>query len=226
MMSHFDPVPAITLTGEVTPSPQLSPQVSPSILRLGDLQAANVPMPSFLLKKLQASRTASGNMSPDSSTNLPSNASTNASFGDCSQCSDMSEMVNVVPDYQMTPPQREAKQWKSSSPAVNYSAPPPRFSPARTRHNPYQTQQQRAKWYYPEARDPHALALSQWQQQLEMKQQRAPQTADFGFGISPDQERNRALAENRRLPPAELKKLRKFFDNRNEHSHPTSLSST
>ena len=216
------------------------------------------PMPSFLVKKYQASRSASATGTPGSSYNSLGAPTPNNSFNSRSS-------EEVVADVQVVPNPEASASATASVPT--YEAPVAQHRPYHRpgydddafdepqyyqHHQPQQQQyrhhnnnhyngrrpayqprrQQPAhqqSWYHapaPTAPISQADAISEWQQQLQIKQQRAPRTADFGFGAKPEEERNRALAENRQLAPVELKRLRKFYDNRNEHSHPTSMSRT
>lgn len=191
------------------------------------------PMPSFLLKKYQASRDSSGARTPgsQSSTNLPTQTA-NTSFNSGS-FNEVAADVAVVPkaepvqSFEAPSQQHYTQDWYDDEDYPHYES-YPRYEDRRpSGHRQYRQPATRQSWYYPQqapapAPTSQADAISEWQQQLQMKQQRAPRTADFGFGATPEEERNRALAQNRQLPPAELKRLKKFYDNRNEHSHPTS----
>lgn len=229
----MEPVPATTYPTEYPQAPTHPHMYTPpNVLRLGSgvyhpttsiYEGVPFPMPSFLAKKYQASRSVSST-GTGSSYNHVSTQTANNSF-DSRSSEEVVTDVQVVsnePVYSYRgndddafgePRQYHGHHYEDRRPAYR-----PRRQPA--------TQQ---SWYYPSASPApvsEADAISEWQQQLQIKQQRAPRTADFGFGTKPEEERNRALAQNRQLPPAELKRLRKFYNNRNEHSHPTSMSHT
>jgi hypothetical protein len=217
------------------------------------------PMPSFLVKKYEASRSASGTGTPGSSYNSLGAPTPNNSFNSRTSTEAVAD-VEVVPNPEASvsmptyeepvahhqpyhrpyhrpgydddafgehpqPQQPQQQQYHS-----HHSRPHNHFDGRRPAYQPRRQQPaQQQSWYRapaPTAPISQAEAISEWQQQLQIKQQRAPRTADFGFGAKPEEERHRALAENRQLAPVELKRLRKFYDNRNEHSHPTSKQLT